>query len=115
MVSEDMGLMAHLMRRAGFGASYIDSGTLVERINFAADQVGNTGLPGIRSMINRLGSQGATLPAAQLVDGCLEMLGAYQLPEETHDYLVGHAKQGGELRPGTEDFSARVGQKLQLI
>ena len=97
------------------GQEWIDSGTLVERINFAADQVGNTTLPGIRSIINRLGSQGAILSAEQLVDGCLDMLGAYRLPEETRNHLVGHAQKGGELRPGTEDFTARVGQMLQLL
>ena len=97
------------------GQEWIDSGTLVERINFAADQVGNTSLPGIRSMINRLGSQGATLSAEQLLDGCLDMLGAYRLPEETRNHLVAHAQKGGELRPGTEDFTVRVGQMLQLI
>ena len=97
------------------GQEWIDSGTLVERINFAADQVGNTSLPGIRSMINRLGSQGVTLSAEQLVDGCLDMLGAYRLPEETRKHLVSHAQKSGELRSGTEDFDASVGQVLQLI
>ena len=97
------------------GREWIDSGTLVERINFAADQVGNTNLPGVRSIINRLASQGATLSPEQLVDGCLEMLGAYQLPEETHSQLVDHARNGGELQCGTEDFNTRVGQMLQLM
>ena len=97
------------------GREWIDSGTLVERINFAADQVGNTSLPGVRSIINRLASQGATLSPEQLVDGCMEMLGAYQLPEETHSQLVDHARNGGELQCGTEDFNTRVGQMLQLM
>ena len=97
------------------GQEWIDSGTLVERINFAADQVGNTTLPGIRSIINRLGSQGTALSAEQLVDGCLDMLGAYRLSEGTRNQLVDHAQKGGELRPGTEDFTARVGQMLQLL
>ena len=97
------------------GQEWIDSGTLVERINFAADQVGNTTLPGIRSIINRLGSQGTALSAEQLVDGCLDMLGAYRLAEGTRNQLVDHAQKGGELRSGTEDFTARVGQMLQLL
>ena len=32
------------------GKEWIDSGTLVERINFTADQMGNTNLPGIRPL-----------------------------------------------------------------
>ena len=97
------------------GKEWIDSGTLVERINFAADQVGNTDLPGVRSIINRLGSEGASLSPERLVDGCLEMLGSYQLAGETRGKLVTHAQTGGDVRTGADDFPHRVGQMLQLI
>jgi hypothetical protein len=96
------------------GAEWIDSGTLVERINFSADQVGNTDLPGIRAIIERMGSEGVTEPQA-FVDRCLDMLGSYQLPDETRDYLVEHITNGGALQTGTEDYARRVGQTLQLI
>ena len=97
------------------GQEWIDSGTLVERINFAADQLGNTNLPGIKAIIARLGSREGGLNAESLVDGCLDMLGGYQLPEETQNELVELAGKGGELQPGTEEFSSRVGKILQLI
>ena len=97
------------------GKEWIDSGTLVERINFAADQVGNTDLPGVRSIIDRLGSEGTVLSAERLVDGCLELVGSYELSEETRGKLVTHARKGGELRTDTEEFAQRVGQTLQLI
>jgi len=97
------------------GKEWIDSGTLVERINFTADQMGNTKLPGIRTIINRLGAEGPTMSPERLVQGCLQLLGHYALPEETHSMLLEHLQQGGELRTGTEDFAQRVGQTLQLI
>ena len=97
------------------GREWIDSGTLVERINFAADQVGNVELPGVRAIIDRIGSQGGDLAPDELVDRCLDMLGAYELPEETRSQLVEHAALGGELRPGSEEFGMRVGQMLQLM
>ena len=97
------------------GKEWIDSGTLVERINFTADQMGNTKLPGIRAIINRLGVEGPTLSPERLVHGCLQLLGHYELPEETRSMLLEHLQQGGELRTGTEDFAQRVGQTLQLI
>ena len=97
------------------GKEWIDSGTLVERINFAADQVGNLQLPGVRSIVDRLSSQGETVSPERFVDGCLDMLGAYELAEETHSKLVDHATREGELRAGTEKFAKRVGQMLQLI
>ena len=97
------------------GQEWVDSGTLVERINFVADQVGNIKLPGVRSIIDRLSSEGASMSPDRLVDRCLEMLGSYEVNEGTRDRLVAHAREGGELRTGTDDFAQKVGQTLQLI
>ena len=97
------------------GREWIDSGTLVERINFTADAVGNTSHPGIQAIIRRLGSEGPTISPEQLVDGCLDMLGAYELTEVTRNELLDLAKTEGELRTGTADFESRVGQMLQSI
>ena len=97
------------------GREWINSGTLVERINWTGDYVGNVNLPGIRAIINRLGSEGATISVERLVDGCLEMMGHYKLPDKTRSVLVAHAQKGGELRTGTEEFDQRVGQLLQMI
>ena len=97
------------------GKEWIDSGTLVERINFTADQVGNVNLPGIRAIVNRLNSDGPTMSAEHLVDRCLDLLGSYKLDEETRSRLVAHVQSEGELRTGTEEFAQRVGQTLQLI
>ncbi len=97
------------------GKEWIDSGTLVERINFTADQVGNTDLPGVRAMVDRLAAEGKTISPQRLVDRCLEMLGGYQLGEQTRDKMLAHAEKQGELRTGTEEFTRTVGQILQLI
>jgi uncharacterized protein (DUF1800 family) len=97
------------------GREWIDSGTLVERINFTADAVGNTSHPGIQSIIQRLSAQGSTISAEQLVDGCLDMLGAYELAEVTRNEMLALAKADGELRTGTPEFESRVGQMLQSI
>jgi hypothetical protein len=43
------------------------------------------------------------------------MVGSYQLAEETRDQLVEHAQKGGPVRPGTAEYSNRVGEILQLI
>ena len=77
--------------------------------------MGNVNLPGIRAITDRLGSEGPTLSAERLVQGCLEMLGHYELPEDTTSMLVAHVQKEGELRTGADDFDQRVGQMLQLI
>ena len=61
-----------------------------------------------------MSSEGITEPNA-FVDRCLDMVGSYQLPDETRDYLVDHIEKGGSLQAGTEDYARRVGQTLQLI
>lgn len=96
------------------GQEWIDSGTLVERINFTADQMGNVNLPGIKAIISRLSSEKITEPSA-LVERCLDMLGAYALPDETRSYLVEHIGKSGDLKPGTDTYGSQVAQTLQLI
>ena len=97
------------------GGEWIDSGTLVERINFAADQVGNLELPGVQDMVDRIGSSGGAVTASEVVDRCLELLGSYELADDTREQLVAHVNRGGDLIPGAPEFSQRVGQTLQLI
>jgi len=97
------------------GREWIDSGTLVERINFTADNVGNVNLPGVRAIIDRLRSEGPTLSPERLVDGCLEQLGAYELAEETRHELVTLARSEGEVQTSADNFPTRVAQMLQSI
>jgi len=97
------------------GKEWIDSGSLVERINFTADQVGNTNLPGVRSIINRLSAEGPTLSPEALIEGCLVNLGAYEITDETRSQLVELAKSEGEIRTSAPEFDQRVGQMLQSI
>ena len=97
------------------GKEWIDSGTLVERINFTADQVGNTDLPGVKNIIERFNSEGSTISHEQFISGCLEMLGAYELTPETHSQLMEMAQSEGEVKTRTPEFETRVGQMLQSI
>ena len=100
------------------GKEWIDSGTLVERINFVAEQVGNTDLPGVKAIINRLIDRGVSDPK-EFVEGCLDLMGPMEVSENTLLVLTDHASKAGELRSTTEeeraDFSKRVGETLQLI
>ena len=97
------------------GREWIDSGTLVERINFTADQVGNANHPGIKAIIQRLGGSGGTLTPEQLVDGCLENLGSYQMAQETRKQLLELAGSEGEIQTDSEGFPTRVTTMLQSI
>lgn len=97
------------------GKEWIDSGTLLERVNYTAGEMGRINAPGIRAIIERLASLGTTVSAENLLDGCLEMLGGYQLMDETHELLLAHACTGAVLDTSSEEFAQFVGQLLQLI
>jgi uncharacterized protein (DUF1800 family) len=97
------------------GKEWIDGGTLVQRINFIADRVGDLTYPGVRDMVNALASEGPIISPEDLVEGCLRMLGHYELADETRSMLVDHARKNGELRTDTEAFPQHVTQMLQMI
>jgi len=101
------------------GHEWIDSGTLVERINFAADFLGKTELPGVKDMIKRLAAQGQTLSPEQLVDGCADLVGCLNMSDATRSELVAHAQKGGDLRHSNAqeqaEFSSRAGEMFQMI
>lgn len=101
------------------GREWINSGSLIDRINFASSMLGNTELPGVRSMMDRLMNTGATLSPEQLVDGCLDLVGPLELAKETRDQLVAHANNGGDLNHGTDaergEFDRRAGEMMQMI
>jgi uncharacterized protein (DUF1800 family) len=101
------------------GHEWIDSGTLVERINFASEYLGRTELPGVKGMIHRLMAQGDTLAPEQFVEWCLDLVGQLQVTEETRKELVTHAQRGGELRHSSEaeqsEFTRRSGEMFQMI
>ena len=56
------------------GTQWIDSGSLMRRINFTADLVGDVNRPGVRSIVERLRSQGELSPEG-FVDSCLDLMG----------------------------------------
>ena len=101
------------------GAEWINSGTLIDRINFAAGLLGDTDLPGVKSIIGRLMDKSGTIPPEAFVDGCLDLTGPLTVSDETRNELVAHVQVGGELRHGTdserENFSQRTGEMLQFI
>ena len=101
------------------GKEWIDSGTLVGRINFVADKVGNLEMPGIKLIVERLSVGAGAMSPEDFVDGCLDLIGPVEVSEKTRGSLIKHTKGAGELPGGTEEegreFARRVAEMLQLI
>ena len=100
------------------GVGWINSGSLMKRINFVADMLGDASRPGVQRIVDRLQAQG-NLGPEQLVDSCLDLIGPVKAGAATHRQLVEHAAEHGELRWDTEEAvsasTGRVGELLQLI
>ena len=102
------------------GAEWINSGALVERVNFATNELTDLGKPGVRSIVDRLASEdGGVFSPEQLVDGCLDLMGPLDVSEETRSTLVEHVSRQGALslkgHVRGDAGERRVGELLGLI
>jgi len=97
------------------GPEWINSGSLLARVNFVADRVADTSLPGIKDIINHFKEERVLTPD-QLIDASLEAMGFLELSKETHDQLLEHAWSDGSLDWSDEAAAGtRVGEMLALI
>lgn len=99
------------------GKEWIDTGCLVERINFAAQQVADLNKPGVRAIVDRLQAASPLTPE-RFVDACVDLVGPFSMRQKTRAALIDHVKPGGELRfdAGQEQAAGqRVSELLQLI
>jgi uncharacterized protein (DUF1800 family) len=99
------------------GKEWINSGSLMSRINFVAAQIGNPDLPGVKKIIERLKAQN-TKTAEQLVTNCLDLMGPIEVGDATKKELTDAAKSWGEISwdgAGAQNATRRTAEMLQLI
>ena len=100
------------------GAEWINSGSLMRRVNYTADLIGDVTRPGIQSIIARLKAQGTQSPQ-QVVGSCLDLLGPLEVNPESLVELTGFVSERGEFSWDSAEASQasteRVGELLQLI
>jgi uncharacterized protein (DUF1800 family) len=101
------------------GKEWIDSGSLVGRVNFASNKVSDLALPGVRDIVERLSARGRLTSPEEMVDGCLDLLGPLEVEEMTYASLLEKARRAGAIHLDTPEsraeFARRVGEMLQLI
>jgi hypothetical protein len=101
------------------GTEWVDTGTLMERVNSAAQMIGDSAQPGVKAVIRRLRDDGAVYPPEDLVDSCLSLMGALHLEEPTRRELIAFVEEQGEVdlqtRFPTGCSEQRVADLLQLI
>jgi hypothetical protein len=82
------------------GKEWIDSGSMVERINFVADNLGDAHYAGVRAIVETLMARNPD--ATEIVNGCLELLGGVMLRDDNWAALVAQAAEALELGTSTE-------------
>ena len=102
------------------GTEWIDPGRLMERLNFAAEQLGNPNNLGVKDQKGRvLSNGGGVISPEGLADSCLEQMGAISVSGDTRALLVEFASRAGELRMGDpepdEESQQRVAEMLRLV
>jgi hypothetical protein len=100
------------------GAEWINSGSLMQRVNFTAELVGDFSRPGIKDLMGRLKAQGHRTPE-EIVDGCLDLMGPLEMNPKSRQGLIGFVEDGGDYHWDTDEHvaasMARVSELLQLI
>ena len=101
------------------GREWINSGSVVKRINFMVDRLSDTDLPGVQSIVARVANGEQAMTPEALVDRCLEFIGPLEVSEQTRSELVSHAEDEGPVSwacdEESEVSSRRVGDMLSLI
>mgnify|MGYP001209722210 CR=1 FL=1 len=102
------------------GTGWLDTGTLVERLNFSTQQIGDASKPGVQAMVNRIAStnEGVVSPE-NLVEACLDQVGAISVSDKTRRVLVDFAARSGNVEFGdgfpNDAASQRIAEVLQLV
>ena len=101
------------------GRGWIDSGSLVGRTNFVADQLGKSHLPGVQAILDRIEARSDADTPDGFVEACLDLLGRVEVTEKTRGALVSLVQEDGPLDRTTEEsrreFRSRSVQMMQVI
>ena len=80
------------------GTAWINTGALVERMNFASEELGNINTPGSQNLFESVETDnGVVVSPERLVDICLDHLGSINVQNDTRSKLVDFAAKNGEV------------------
>jgi uncharacterized protein (DUF1800 family) len=97
------------------GNEWLTTGSLVERVNFAAEQFGDPQNLGVVAIVDRIKAQGSEQAPEGVVDACLELMGPISVSEVTRQELDAQARAFGEIRFGSEEEVRSSAEKITTI
>jgi uncharacterized protein (DUF1800 family) len=120
LANQSMFMGQHLLNPPGVegwheGEEWVDSGSLIERINFAASELGRVDSAGIRRMIELVELAGDDLGPTDFVEACLDAMGSIDIGSRSKAVLVEHAAQNGPDASDSSGGADRTIEMFQLI
>jgi uncharacterized protein (DUF1800 family) len=101
------------------GSEWINSATLMSRVNFASRQFADVNKSVVQAMIQYVRAHGPRLSPEQVVDACLEVMGPLTVDARTREQLVDYLAAAGDLDFETNNDAdgavERIRELLQLI
>jgi len=97
------------------GQEWINTGALIERINFASESLGNQENPGVSQLITCIESSlDPDTHPKQIVDQCLRQMGALTLSEKAMEAMVDYAAGLSDLREQVSGIIRLVGSTKEF-
>jgi Protein of unknown function (DUF1800) len=101
------------------GSEWINSATLMSRVNFASRQFADVNKPGVRAIIDRVRALGTRQSPGSVVDACVDLMGPLTVDARTRQQLVDHVAAAGdvdfEANGDSTSAAERIRELLQLI
>lgn len=99
------------------GGDWISTGSMVQRINFASDTVGDPTKKGIKQIVDGVAERHpeGNVDPEELLDDLLEFSGAICLQSDTIAGIITYAGQQGGIDPRTEGGAEKIASILRLI
>ena len=97
------------------GNEWLTTGSLVDRVNFAAEQFGDPQNPGVVAIVDRIKAQGTDPSPESVVDACLDLMGPITVSDVTKRELAAQAGALGEIRFGSEEEARSSTEKIKTI
>jgi hypothetical protein len=96
------------------GDEWINSGSLVDRVNFAAQHVSEMSHPGMMDIVERIIEECGSSPTPEeLVDACLDTIGPFVMSNNTRTSLIQTASRDGEIVFGKSPKDEKQGCLLR--
>ena len=96
------------------GREWIDSSFLIERVNFAANMLGDTNSPGMQKVIERISTGETSTTPQDLIDACLYELGCVEIGSDTKAILIEELNFSSVVHID-DDFGDKITQVIELI